>query len=66
MKVFNSGKLIEDLQELLWEVDCDYMKCPLSEECHQPSDDALCCENIDTFKQIVLEHYSHEVEEVEE
>ena len=64
MKVFNSGTLIEDFQELLLEVDCE--KCPLSEECYQPSDDALCCENIDTFKQIVLEHYSHEVEVVEE
>lgn len=66
MKVFNSGKLIEDLQRLL---SSDYYSCGYSCVLRKACDDAycdeldpLCLRDKETFKQTVIDFYSHEVE----
>ena len=66
MKVFNSGKLIEDLQRLLSSdrYSCGY-SCVLRKVCDDNSRDelgALCLVDKETFKQAVIDFYSHEVE----
>ena len=66
MKVFNSGRLIEDLQRVLssYSYSCD--SCVLRKACDDAycdELDPLCMRDKETFKQTVIDFYSHEVEE---
>ena len=67
MKVFDSGRLIEDLQRLLSSdhYPCDH-HCILRNACDNTYYNELvplCLEDKEKFKQTVIDIYSHEVEE---
>lgn len=69
MKVFDSGRLIEDFQRTIADTDCDCRRCLLRSLCNKHLNETyivLCLENKEVFKQDVIDHYSNDIEEVKE